>query len=224
MKRTIISVLILLCAGSVFAQVSGVITELSGTVELKPAGAADFAAAKAGDSVARDTVVSTGFKSSALITVGSAALTVRPLTRLSLAEISASAGSETLNVSLQTGRVRVDLNPPAGAQASMSVRSPVATASVRGTNFEFDTQSLKVLEGTVAFQGSSGGEMMVGAGASSEILDNGRAADPIETGMAELMPPPLAGTDAGFRSSGSYNQGGMPVEEKGEFSITFFLH
>ena len=92
-QAAVIAVLILLCAGMAFAQSGGVIKELSGTVELKPAGQADYTAAKAGDAVARDTVVSTGFKSSALITVGSTTLTVRPLTRLSLAEISASAGT-----------------------------------------------------------------------------------------------------------------------------------
>ena len=71
--------------------------------------------ARIGDQVSEDTVVSTGFKSTALIEVGSALLAVRPLTRLTLTEISASAGNETLNVNLAAGRVRVDLNPPAGS-------------------------------------------------------------------------------------------------------------
>jgi hypothetical protein len=68
-----------------------------------------------------DTVVSTGFKSTALIEVGSTVITVRPLTRLTLTEIRASSESESLNVNLQSGRIRVDVNPPAGAKASMAV-------------------------------------------------------------------------------------------------------
>ena len=213
MKRNTLVVLILLCAAQIFAQ-NGVIKELSGTVELKHAGRADFVPAKSGDTVAKDTIISTGFKSNALISVGNTTLAVRPLTRLSLAEISAAAGTETLNVSLQTGRVRVDVNPPAGTKALMTVSSPMATASVRGTSFEFDTQSLNVLTGTVAFQGNQGGAMMVRAGSASEVRDNGSTADPIETYTAELQPPPFAGSDSGFRRAPNL---------EGEFSLTLVL-
>ena len=221
MKRVkIIAVLILLCAAHAFAQ-SGVIAELSGTVELKPAGAADYAAAKAGDEVATDTIVSTGFRSSALIRLGSSVITVRPLTRLSLKEISAGAGTETLNVSLQTGRVRVDVNPPAGSKASFTLQSPIATASVRGTSFEFDTQSLTVLEGTVSFQGSSGGPMAVNAGRTSEITSDGRAADPIVISLAELMPPPLTLSNTGFRQSTRLPSGAL--DNGGGLNFVFIL-
>ena len=192
-----ITALFLLCAGQVFAQ-SGVITELSGTVELKPAGAADYVPAKTGDIVEQDTLVSTGFKSSALITVGSSAIIVRPLTRLILAEIS-STGIESVNVSLQTGRVRVDVKPPAGSRADFKIQSPEATASVRGTSFDFDFQSLRVLEGTVDYQGSEGKTMQIKAGFGSSIKENGKASSQIENYLAELQPSLPLGTifDAG---------------------------
>jgi len=218
MKRNTLAVLILLCAAQAFAQ-NGIIKELSGTVELKHAGKADYVAAKSGDAVAKDTVVSTGFKSAALISVGNTTLTVRPLTRLSLAEISAAADTETLNVSLQTGRVRVDVKPSAGTKAAMTISSPMATASVRGTSFEFDTQSLNVLSGTVAFAGNQGGVMLVSAGSASEVQANGRAADPVETFTAELLPAPVAGSDSGFHGGGSV----AVSDSNGEFGITFEL-
>ena len=81
----------------------------------------------------------------------------------------------------------------------MTVRGPTATASVRGTSFEFDTYSITVSEGTVAFQGASGAPMMVSAGSSSEVTATGRAADPIETDAAELTLPTVAGTDSGYQ-------------------------
>jgi len=219
MKRKTLTVLILLCAAQAFAQ-NGTIKELSGTVELKRAGQTDFITAKPGDAVAKDTVVSTGFKSTVLIDLGSTVLTVRPLTRLSLAEISASADSQTLNISLQTGRVRVEVNPPAGNKNYTSISSTMATASVRGTAFEFDTQSLTVLSGTVEFQGRQGGVMPVSAGFTSEIKENGMAADPIETALAALLPPPLAGSDSGFmRSIVRIN----PDNSGGEFNIELIL-
>ena len=216
MKKALFVIFILLCAGFAFAQ-TGVITELSGTVELKPVGSANFIPAKAGDKVAMDTIVSTGFKSSALITAGSTKLTVRPLTRLSLAEISSSAGTETVNVNMQTGRVRVDVSPPAGTKTIMTVKSPIATASVRGTSFEFDTQSLNVFSGKVAFQGSHGIAIAVSAGSSSEVASNGTAADPMQKSASELLPPPLAASETGYNR----NLAGAP---KGTFSIKFKLN
>ena len=200
MKRIIIFMVILFCAVQVFAQ-NGMIRELSGTVEIKHAGQVNFTAAKAGDQVARDTIISTGFKSTALIVVGNVVLTVRPLTRLSLSEISASAGTETINVNLQTGRVRVDVSPPAGTRSNATIHGPTATASVRGTSFEFDTQVLVVLEGTVTFQGTAGTAMLVSAGSSSEVTVTGQAADPIDIDAAEFRPPPMAGVQSGYRAA-----------------------
>jgi hypothetical protein len=176
-------------------QSSGTIRELSGTVELKLAGAQNYVPAKAGDGVRQDTIISTGFKSTALVEVGSALITVRPLTRLTLTEIQASSGAETINVSLQTGRVRVDLNPPAGTRASMSVSSLNATASVRGTGFEFDTRNLRVYDGTVGFQGNRGQLMLVSAGSNSSVGTDGRAADPIVIRTEGLIPSAPVGVD-----------------------------
>ncbi len=125
MKKTVLCLVLcvqFLCSAAVFAQ-TAVIKELSGTVELKQAGQTDFVPAKVGDEVAQSTIVSTGFRSTALIEVGSSVITVRPLTRLSLAEIASAPGTETINVNLQIGRVKVDVNPPLGTRTSMSIRS-----------------------------------------------------------------------------------------------------
>jgi len=201
MKKTLF--VILLLAGAVlcvFAQ-SGVINGFSGDVELKPAGSSVFVPANVGDAVAADTIVSTGFRSTAVIQVGSSTIAVRPLTRLSLAEIRSDSGSETLNVSLQAGRVRVDVKPPAGTRANTSIQSPSATASVRGTSFEFDTLNLQVSEGTVALQGNNGMVMMVPAGTVSYVDSDGRAADPIETTAMSLTPPAPVGSGSSASSS-----------------------
>ena len=151
MKKPVLVLVLIFVVTLVFAQ-SGVIRELSGTVELKSSGVASFSPANVGDRVGEDTVISTGFKSTALVEAGSALIAVRPLTRLSLTELRSAAGSETLNVNLQAGRIRVDLNPPAGTRSAMSVTSPMATASVRGTSFEFDTRNVVVGYGAVNFR------------------------------------------------------------------------
>ena len=198
MKKAFFVLIFILITISVFAQ-SGTIRELNGTVELKVSGSSSFVTAKAGDQVREDTIISTAFKSSALVAVGNALITVRPLTRLTLTEIRSASGAETLNVNLQAGRVRVDVNPPAGTRTAMTVSSPVATASVRGTSFEFDTRNLWVNHGKVSFKGNKGKTMVVNAGSGTRLMDDGKAADPISIKIAEYTPPAPVGTD----SSGS---------------------
>jgi hypothetical protein len=199
MKKEIIAFVLMLAvmsaAESAFAQ-NGVIKEMSGTVELKNANAADFTTAKAGDIVKQDTVVSTGFKSTALIEIGSTIITVRPLTRLTLKEIRSSSESETLNVSLQTGRVRVDVKPPAGGKASMSVSTPTATASVRGTSFELDARNLYVISGKVLFKGTQGVYTLITTGSESTTDEKGIAQNPLAFGYAAYLPTMPVGTQA----------------------------
>jgi hypothetical protein len=200
MKKIIQAIFLLFAGIGVFAQ-SGVIKELSGTVELKPSGASSFVAANSGDLVREDTLISTGFKSTALVELGSAIIVVRPLTRLTLTEIRSTSGTETLNVNLQAGRVRVDVNPPAGLRASMTVQSPSATASVRGTSFELDVKGIYVLEGVVSYQGIRGSPVNVYAGLDSAILKDGPAANPHLYKIAGYPPSAPVGYDPTSSSS-----------------------
>jgi hypothetical protein len=231
MKKTICIVAIL-CAviSGVFAQRVGVIQEMTGEVELKPAGTSVFVPAVTGSEVAQDTIVSTGFKGTAIITVGSSTIAVRPLTRLSLSEIQLSSGNENLNLNLQAGRVRVDVKPPEGTKTNFTVQSPSATASVRGTIFEFDTLNLKVLEGTVAFHGKGGKiQMPVPAGTQTTLSREGKAVDPVDVTKAAVQPAPPAGkntTGGGttasqptrIRDSGRGTGGGNKGPDEGDKS------
>jgi hypothetical protein len=215
MKKLFPVMVLILASVPGFAQ-QGIVKSIVGTVELKPAGESAFAPAKPGDAVAQNTIVSTGFRSTAVITVGSATLTIRPTTRLSLAEISQGQGTEQLSVNLQTGRVRAELKPPEGGRADLSIKAPSATASVRGTIFEIDTHSITVIEGTVAYVGNDGRIMLVSAGGSSQVDPvTGRAADPIETSAAGLLPSSPPGSD---ESDGAGNSAG-----KGEVDFTLTL-
>ena len=197
MKKIFLSLLLMGLAFAVFAQTStngvGTIRELSGEVELKHAGSASFTPARAGSTVSKNTIISTGFKSTAVIVIGSNTITVRPLTRLSLAEIISASDTETVNVNLQTGRVRVEVKPPAGTRASTQVKSPSATASVRGTTFEMDTASLYCAEGKVMFMGSDGVNVAVTGGSSSSVTADGASIEPAILAEADLMPPAPVG-------------------------------
>jgi len=219
MKRVIFTIILTsLAAFTVWGQ-TGVIRELTGEVEIKPAGASGFTAASAGIEIALNTIVSTGFRSTAIIAVGSSLITVRPLTRLSLAEIQSSANEENVNVSLQTGRVKVDVKPPAGTKTNFKVQSPSATASVRGTSFEFDTVNLNVFEGRVVFGGNNGTVTMVDAGSASFIAADGTAADPVEVATAALLPQPPVGMPEA-ETLASTPSGPSAAPDTGDLSVT----
>jgi len=193
-------ILFTLSAGFLFAQApEALIREMTGTVELKTSVSADWVAAKAGDRIGKDTVISTGFKSIAILAVGNSIITVRSLTSLSLAELMNRNETETINVNLNTGRIRADVNPPAGNKASFTVQTPVASASVRGTTFEMNTAKIHVLKGAVNYQPTNGmfvRPVMVNAGQESWIAGTGGAVHPAAAAETARSLPGLPGHNA----------------------------
>jgi len=183
---------------------NGVISELTGDVELKLAGSNVFVPAIAGAVVAQDTIISTGFRSTAIIEIGSNSITVQPLTRLTLSEIRSSANTETLNINLQAGRIKVDVKPPAGTRANTTVQSPSATASVRGTSFKMDPYRVEVLDGRIGWSGSDGIEVPVFKGKSNSISFDGIPHKPVEIVESGVMPRnPIGSGSSGEGSSGA---------------------
>ena len=188
MKRSIFLGLFIFLAVYAYSQ-AGIIRELTGDVELKAAGASAFTVARQGSTVARDTIISTGFRSTAIITIGSTEITVRPLTRLTLAEIQSAADTETVNVSLQTGRVRVAVNPPAGTRANTTVQTPSATASVRGTEFGMGVDNIDGSSGKTSYSSNSDGlSQSITSGFGSETDNVGGAKNPNENHTSGTLP------------------------------------
>ena len=197
MKRFVILLLLLNGTVLVFAQApKAFIREMTGTVELKKAGAADWIPAKLNDPIGESTVISTGFKSTAVLAVGNSTLIVRALTRMSLEALLNSDETDTVNIGLSTGRIRADVKPPAGGKTNLAVQTNTATASVRGTAFEMDTVNIQVHEGSVRFQAAGGSKprpVTVNAGQISRIDASGGAVNPLTAAEADLALPPLSG-------------------------------
>jgi hypothetical protein len=165
------------------------IREITGTVEVKASGAAAWTTAQIGERLEKETMISTGFKSTAIITLGNSTLTMRPLTRLSFDELRNTQGQELVDLYLQTGRVRADVSPPTGGKTDFTVRSPVATASVRGTSFEFNGENLTVDQGKVHITGGDRSAVYVGAGRQVfSDPETGKTMGAAETAMAEMTP------------------------------------
>jgi len=175
MKKFFLTFLLVFLAVVTYSQ-TGIILELTGNVELKQAGSSVFIPAKAGNEVAQNTIVSTGFGSTVIIETGDTLITARPLTRFSLAEISSSQSTENLNINLQAGRIRVDVKPADGKKAGTTVQSSGAAASARGIVleiFEMSTLNLDVIEGTVNWKSLNGLSSNVPAGFKGSIDADG---------------------------------------------------
>jgi hypothetical protein len=173
------------------------IRDIRGTVEIKAPGSSVWQAAKPGQALESETMVSTGFQSAALIAIGESTIQAQPLTRLSLGELQAAAGTERIDIHLRAGRIRAEVEAPAAGGVDFTVRSARATASVRGTLFDFDTRNLRVTEGTVSFSGADGIVVYVAAGQSSSTDPvSGRTRAPAGTADALAPPAPAGAGDA----------------------------
>lgn len=159
------------------ATVSATIVEAAGKVEYQLPGKA-WKAAKAGDVLSKGTLVSTGFKSTVVLKVGTSTITVKPITRLSLEEILQSDKGTQTQLFLMAGRVKAEVTPQAGQTTEFQVKSPTATASVRGTGFEFDGVNLIVEHGAVRLLSPSGMSRSVGAGEFCYIASDGSVPAP----------------------------------------------
>jgi hypothetical protein len=143
----LIAVFVIVSAAFVTAQ-EAVFSEINGKVEYQLAGG-EWQSAKLGDKVGKGAMVSTGFKSSAVLKVDAISISLKPITRLSLEELLKTQGGTQTQLFLLAGRVKADVPPQPGQTTDFRVNSPTATASVRGTSFEFDGMNLVVDRGVV---------------------------------------------------------------------------
>jgi hypothetical protein len=195
---------ILVSAGIAAQTPTATLRELNGRVEVMVPGSADWVLAEPGMRIEGAALVSTGFRSTAILALGNSTITVQPLTRLSLEEIVERQGSEQISVYLRTGRVRAEVRPPVAGKTDFTIRSPIATASVRGTVFDFDTVNLRVAEGRVEFTGSTGSMALVRRGETSSAHEiSSRVSVPAEERIEALAPASLLGTDTGDAAEGA---------------------
>lgn len=187
------------------AALTATVAEIAGKVECKLPGK-DWTAAKTGDVLPAGSLISTGFKSTAILKTESATLTVKPVTRLSLEELVKSEGTTKTQMFLMAGRVKAEVAPREGEQAEFKVKSPTATASVRGTGFEFDGQNLIVDHGTVQLEAESGIGIpqSVGGGQFSTISQTGTVTAPVAVATnatsAAVPPNTTSNTSTASRS------------------------
>jgi len=167
MKRYLLTVAIALALAPVlFSQAQAVVKEFKGKVEIKATGG-DWQPVNAGMKLDTGASISTGFSSTALLDLGTSTLKVAPLTRMQLVELIARQGSVSTTLVLKVGKVNAEVKTAQGLRQDFTLKGPQATAAVRGTEFEFDGVSVKVINGLVFFTNTQGQGRGVGAGEES---------------------------------------------------------
>ena len=164
MKRISIIVFLIGClTTTAFGQSQAVIKEISGKVEIK-APQLDWVQAQTGMAVSLGTTISTGFGSRAVLEVGKSVLRVDPLTRLRIDELIEREGTVTTELFLRVGKVNAEVKTTAGLSQNFKLRSPVSTAAVRGTGFDYSGFDLFVYDGQVTYENLTGQDRTYGQG------------------------------------------------------------
>lgn len=201
MKRFAVmcGMLLLLAASGVFAQ-NATIKQMTGNVQLLAPGGS-WVNATVGATVSPLTLVATGFNSSAVLDTGTSNIQVKQLTRMRLIELLRNNTSATTHVYLTVGAVHANVANNLGITQKFSIQSPVSTAAVRGTIFDFNGYTLTVDRGIVHFTSPEGLGRNVVVGQSSDI--NG----PYVPGSAEAFEQARSQTPTNTNPTGT---GGVP--------------
>jgi len=176
MKRFLFFIMMIVIALPLFSQQAR-FERIAGKVEyLIPGGS--WVTAAVGDVIPIGATVSTGFKSSAVLMVGGSEISVLALTRMSVEELTETSESVTTSLNLRTGAVRASVRSTSGKSTDFTLRSPVSTAAVRGTEFIFDGYRLEVIEGIVTFLNRLNESILVTGSNSSETSGDDSPSNP----------------------------------------------
>lgn len=178
MKKVFIIVCIAVFACSLFAQ-EAVIKTVKGKVEVSTDGKA-WTPAKPEQVIKKGSYISTSFKSSAVIIVNGSIINVKALTRMNLDELTKTPDGPQTELYLVSGKVQVEVKPAADNEiTTFKVKSAMATASVRGTGFEFDGVNLLVNHGAVQLMDNLGVSRSVNGGEFGNAGKRGKMPEPV---------------------------------------------
>jgi hypothetical protein len=147
-RTTVLMLVFLLILPTAIFAAEGVFTAVSGKVEYQLPGRG-WQKASTGTRIPTGAMISTGFKSEASLEIDSALLLIKPLTRMRIDELVQKEGVISTDLHLRVGRVRANVKAIEGLQNEFKLTSPVSTAAVRGTSFEYDGVNVQVFSGSV---------------------------------------------------------------------------
>ncbi|MGP1437865.1 MAG: FecR family protein [Treponema sp.] len=186
MKRIYIILLGLLITTLLFSN-TGEVVAIKGKVELQKDG--QWKLAQKGEQVDSGTLISTGFKSEVTLKVDGSTIIVQPLTRLRFDEIVKKGDVLSSKVYLDMGSIKANVKAAETKKVAFTVRTPVATASVRGTSGEISYNGILNGEtGIWDYINQSGDVVKVFAGDTVSI-DNFGNITPAQITFAQEVKP-----------------------------------
>ena len=129
--KKIVTILVLLAVAFYSFALDGIVMEVLGKVEKQVDNS--WIALKKGDVLVPGDVISTGFKSEAVISIGESVITVKALTRMTIEQLYEKNKNHVSSVYLDVGSVSADVKPVTNKRVGFTVKTPAVTASVRGT-------------------------------------------------------------------------------------------
>jgi hypothetical protein len=177
------------------AELTATVAAVSGKVQVQNGKAWDNV--DVGQTLAIGSTVATGFRSELKLKIGPSTVTVKALSRLTISSLVQNGTDANTDLYLKVGKVNAEVNKDDTIKTQkFTVKSPVATASVRGTEFSFDGVRLEVQRGLVAFSDSRGNQVAVPAGESAKAaLPETRAA--IQSNVAQVLEASVTVANAG---------------------------
>lgn len=143
---SVLSVLFISVSSSFAAE--ALVLSTTGTVEIGRDG--NWKPCTRGAIISEGDVISTGFKSEAIIKFNGSSMKLGSLTQVTLEQLASNEKKDSVSVYLSTGSVRSTVKHTSNKKVSYTVRNPVAVASVRGTKFSFNSDGhIKCYEGAV---------------------------------------------------------------------------
>lgn len=178
MKKNVVKflsalVLSVLVSSPVFAD-DAVVTFVKGKVEVQRGDA--WVQLNVGDKVKQSETISTGFQSEAKIKYSGSLMALGALTRITMDQLASGGNKEKVDVYLTTGTVRSKVTHDEDTRVSYTVRSPVAVASVRGTEFDINAKgTVRCFSGAVAVSPNNKPRDEAASAASEETEEEGES-------------------------------------------------
>ncbi|MBR1639463.1 MAG: FecR domain-containing protein [Treponema sp.] len=138
---------------------------------------------KIGDKINPSETISTGFQSEVKIKYNDSLMVLGALTRITLDEFSETENKDTVSAYLSTGAVRSKVIHTESKRVSYTVKSPVAVASVRGTDFIVTSAgAISCNEGAVAVYANTEKRRMASNSSTPVKSENSEEAEDLPSG------------------------------------------
>ena len=146
--------------------------EIKGSIEIKKPGGV-WTAAEEGEIIENGTQISAGFNSGALLTTESSEVQIKALTRIIMEDYYINSSTAATLYYLQAGRVRCRLFKIEGIEHNFILSTPYSKILSDISEFEAETDSIKVYDGIVSYFNSSGQKVSLPGGVSSTVSVGG---------------------------------------------------